>query len=468
MLLWKGFGESSMRSGKDQDMTMGSLWQHIIRFAVPMAIGLLFQQLYNTVDTIVVGNFVGKEALAAVGCNNSIINMIVGTFSGLSTGASVVISQSYGAHDAHRLHRAVQTTICVTFILSILGTVAGILLVGPLLRLNNTPMDVWKDASDYLTIYFSGVTGVMVYNMGSGIMRAVGDSRRPLYFLVVSAITNTALDLLFVVQFDMGVRGVAYATIIAQALSALLVLISLSHTDSAYAIKWNKLCLDMPILKNMLKIGLPGAIQSGITAFSNVFVQSYINNFGSDCMAGYAAYNKLDSFVMVPMQAIAMGSTTLVGQNWGAGLRKRARDGVAVALKAAVLCTMVLSLGMILFARPLLTLINRDEGMLEYGVYFVRVITPFYFCLCFNQIYAGALRGIGNATTPTVIMLGSFVAFRQAYLFVTHLLSGSRFSVAMAYPLGWVMCSSLLFIFYRKSALYKTDDKVMDVSGEDS
>lgn len=446
-----------MNRSHDIDMTEGTIWKHIVQFAIPMLIGLLFQQFYNTVDTVVVGRYVGKEALAAVGCNGNVINVLVGTFAGLATGAGVVVSQAYGAHDETKLKKAVHTTMMLTFILCAVGTVLGILMVKPLLRFNATPEDVLPDAIDYLNIYFYGLTGLMIYNMGTGILRAVGDSRRPLIFLIISAVINTVLDLLFVIVFHMGVRGVALATIIAEAVSAALVLITLFRSKAAYSIRFRELCLDRSILKNIMAIGLPSAIQSAVTSFSNVFVQSYINRFGSACMAGWACYAKVDPFVLLPVQSIAMASTTFVGQNWGSGDRKRAKDGVSVSLKLSLVSTVTLSALLIFFASHVLTLFTQEADVLEYSVYFVRHIIPFYFLICFNQICSGALRGIGNSTTPTIIMLFSFVLFRQLYLYVTSILSGSRFFVALAYPCGWLLCSILLVICYRRSKLFRTE-----------
>lgn len=269
----------------------------------------------------------GKEALAAVGTTSSIINTLVGFAAGLSTGASVVISQCYGSHDHKGLHHAVHTSICVTFLLGAAFTAVGILGADTLLRLQSTPEDVFTEAHTYLTIYFSGMLGLLTYNMGSGILRAVGDSRRPLYFLVFSAIVNTILDLVFVVLLGMGVEGVAYATIIAQFLSAALTLWVLTRDHAPYGIHWGHLSIDVPTLKRIISIGLPSGIQQAITSFSNVFVQGYINFFGSACMAGWSSYNKLDAFILIPMQAIAMASTTFVGQNFGARQIERARQG---------------------------------------------------------------------------------------------------------------------------------------------
>ena len=437
-------------------MTEGVIWEQLLQFSIPMALGLLFQQLYNTVDAVVVGNFVGKEALAAVGSTGSIINMLVGLCAGLSTGASVLISQRYGAHDDKGLHDAVHTTVTVTLVLCAVVTALGLVIVKPMLRLMSTPEDVFQEASTYLTIYFAGISGLLMYNMGSAVLRAVGDSRRPLYFLIFSAVNNIVFDLLFVMVFHLGVAGVAYATILSQFLSAVLVLFSLTHDHAAYGIRWRSLCIRRDVLRSILNVGLPSGIQQGITAFSNVFVQSYINGFGSACMAGWSSYNKLDAFILIPVQSIALASTTFVGQNWGAGKVKRARQGVRQTMVMSLIITAALSGLLMLLARPMLTLFGSDEATLAYGRRFILLISPFYITICFNQIFGGALRGIGNAKIPMIIMISSFVVFRQLFLMVNNLLGNSFLGVAMAYPLGWVLCSALISICYRRSALFRT------------
>ena len=440
---------------RDADMTQGTIWKQFVAFSIPMAIGLLFQQLYNTVDTVVVGQYVGKEALAAVGSTGSIVNMMVGLCNGLSTGASVIISQSYGAHDHKRLHDAVHTTITIALMLCVVATIIGVLIVTPMLYFMQTPDDVFANAKLYLTIYFSGMTGLLMYNMGSAILRAVGDSRRPLYFLIFSAVLNTILDLVFVVAFGLGVMGVGLATIISQLMSALLVMFVLTREQGPYAIDWRDLGIRKEMVRPILSIGLPSGVQQAITAFSNVFVQSYINQFGSACMAGWTSYNKLDSFVLIPVQSIALASTTFVGQNWGAKKPERARQGVRQALTISLIATVSLMAVMMILTRPLLMMFTQEPDVLDYGTRFIRIITPFYFTICFNQIYGGALRGIGDAKSPTIIMLSSFVVFRQLYLFVTKLLGAGFIAVALAYPMGWILCSSLLIIWYRRSKLFR-------------
>lgn len=439
--------------GKDSDMTNGPIVSQLLVYAVTLSVGMLFQQLYNTVDTIVVGRYVGKEALAAVGSTASIINMLVGLGAGLATGASVVVSQCYGAHDDKQLSNAVHTTMAGTFIMSVIGTILGLFIVNPMLRLMKTPPDVMDSARRYLSIFFSGVSGLFIYNMGSGILRAVGDARRPIYFLCFSALLNILFDLLFVVVFHMGVEGVAIATVLSQALSAVLVLAVLTRDQASYGLHWKKIRLDTKMLRRILNIGFPSAIQQAVTSFSNVFVQSYINFFGSACMAGWASYNKIDIFILIPLQAISMASTTFVGQNYGARKIERAKKGAKRSLQMSLVITTVLAIVIMIFSPNLCRLFTTDEEVVFYGVHFVRMIAPFYIICCFNQIFSGALRGVGNTKNPTLIMLFSFVLFRQIYLYVVKLLGNNFDLISVAYPMGWVVCSVLLGVLYHNSIM---------------
>lgn len=432
-------------------MTEGNIWRHLVWFALPLLIGNVFQQFYNTVDSIIVGNFVGKEALAAVGSSDPVINTIIGFFSGMATGAGVVISQYFGARNDKNVHEAVHTTILMTFILSILFTVLGVLMVPPLLRMMGTPDDVFDSASTYLRIYFAGVIGLMFYNMGAGILRAVGDSKRPLYFLIFSAILNVLLDLLFVVVFRAGVAGVAYATIISQALSAVLILLTLTRETAAYRIVWKEIRLNKLMLGKIFRIGLPSALQMGITSFSNVFVQSYINGFGSACMAGWSSYGKIDKFCMLPIQSISLSVTTFVGQNLGAGQLKRAKKGSSIAFFLSIAVSVLMMIPIIIFAPSLVKLFNQEPDVVGYGTLFLRILIPFYLCCCANQVYAGSLRGAGDTKAPMLIMMGSFIVFRQVYLFIASRLTDSVTWIALGYPFGWLVCSVLIYLYYRLS-----------------
>ena len=433
----------------DKDMTSGSIWMHLVAFALPLLVGNIFQQLYNTVDSIVVGNYVGKEALAAVGSTGSIINTIIGFFMGLSTGASVVISQFYGAKDEREVERSVHTTMALTLIMCVVFTVAGVGMVPSMLRLMDTPEDVFGEAKTYLTIYFMGVTGLMIYNMGSAILRAVGDSRRPLYFLIFSAVTNTILDVVFVVRFRMGVAGVAYATVIAQALSALLTVIALMRSHGPYRLQPAKLKLSADMTKKIFRIGLPTAIQQSITSFSNVFVQGYINTFGSACMAGWSSYSKIDQFCLLPMQSLALANTTFAGQNMGAGHMERVHEGTRKSLILSVSATGVILIPLMLFAPGLIAMFNDEAEVLTFGTMFIRVLSPFYLLCCVNQILAGTLRGIGDTKTPTIIMMGTFIVCRQIYLFAMSHICNTAMLIGLGYPFGWLLCSTGMFLYYR-------------------
>lgn len=438
---------------KTRNMTEGNIWMHLILFALPLLIGNLFQQLYNTVDSIVVGNFVSKTALAAVGSTDNIINTIIGFFSGLATGAGVVISHSFGSGDKKALHRAVHTTITLTFVLSIFFTIAGLLLAPLFLKLMATPEDVLPEASAYLRIYFAGVSGLMIYNMGSGILRAVGDSRRPLYILILCAVTNIVLDLAFVVYLGAGVEGVAYATIISQWISAILVLVILTKEQSDYRLVWKELRIDKRTTLSILRIGLPAGLQMAITSFSNVFVQSYINQFGSSCMAGWTTYGKLDKFCLLPIQSLGLSITTFVGQNLGAKKMERARKGTAYAVILSIGAALVLMMPVMAAAPMLAILFTKDPEVIAYGVRFIRLMMPFYVAISFNQILGNALRGAGNSVVPMILMMSSFIVFRQIYLFAISHIYNTITSVALGYPFGWILCSVLLLIYYGKMGL---------------
>ncbi len=446
---------------KNVDMTEGVIWKQFIAFAVPLLMGFIFQQLYNTVDSIVVGNFVSTEALAAVGSVGSIINTLIGIFAGFGTGASVVIARLYGARDDGGVSKAVHTTVVMTLYLALIFTAVGVAMVPFMLRMMKTPDDVFGEARTYLTIYFAGVVGLMFYNIGAGILRAVGDSRRPLYFLVFSALTNTALDLLFVLTFHLGIAGVAYATVVSQLLSAALVLFTLSRSSGPQRLNRHVLRISPPMLKSIVKIGMPAAIQSGLTSFSNVFVQSYINSFGSACMAGWSVYGKLDQLALLPMQSISMASTTFVGQNLGARDMARAKRGVRTAILMSTLSTASLMLPLMVFAGPLLRIFNHDPEVLAFGRLFVVWMSPFYVFACVNDILAGALRGAGESKAPMFIMLACFVVIRQIYLYFISRATQTVLPIALGYPLGWILCAALQFAYYKLSGWEKRQERVL-------
>ena len=441
----KSFGQR-----RDVDMTEGGITRHIVCFAIPLLLGNLFQQFYNTVDSWVVGNYVSDTAFSAVGTVGPIINMLINTFLGLSTGASVVISQFYGAKQHERVQDAVHTSVMMTLILGVVFTIIGIAMTPLMLNLMETPDSVRPEATQSRIIYFSGIISLMLYNMGSGILRAIGDSQRPFYFLVVSALTNVVLDLVFVLVFKMGVSGVAIATVVAQTLSAALVLIVLLRAKNCCRLSLKKLRIHRSMLAKILKVGIPAALQMAVTAFSNVFVQSYINSFGEDCMGGWTAYVKIDQFLFLPMQSISLAVTTFVGQNLGINQVARAKKGIRAGMLMAVACTALLMVPVLIFAPQLVEFFNKKREIVDYGSMLLRLISPFYVFCCINQIFAGALRGAGNSRTPMFIMIGSFVVFRQIYLFImANYISNPIKPIALSYPAGWLLCSLITALYFK-------------------
>lgn len=439
------------KTNNSLDMTRGNYYSLLFRFAVPILLGQLFQQLYNTFDTWCVGNYVGKNSFSAVGTISSIINMLIGFAGGFSTGASVVISQYFGANDEEKISRAVHTYVIFTLILCLIMTVLGLALVPFMVSLVGSPEEVTIEQKIYLSIYFSGITGLLIYNAGSSIFRAIGNSRLPFIFLVISAVLNIIWDMILVIKFNMGTSGVAYATIFSQAVSAILVIIALLKTKSAVRISLKRMCFDFKILKSIVLIGLPSALQMSITSFSNVFVQSYINAFGSDVMGGWTAYTKVDQILFLPMQCLGMAAMTFVGQNIGANNIQRARKGANRALLMGLISTALLLIPIVISAPNVVTFfISESEvDVIKYGTLFLRYISPFYILCTFNQVYGSALRGAGKSQIPMFIMLFSFVFFRQIYLFVVkNYISNTILPIAMGYPFGWIICSILITITY--------------------
>ena len=435
---------------RTRDMTTGPILSQVILFSLPLMVGNLFQMLYNTVDSVVVGRFVSTEALAAVGSTAMIVNIMVFFFNGFSVGAGVVIARHFGARDMKKLHTAVETTMALTFVICVLFTIIGLVWVRPMLRLMATPEDVMTDAAVYLRIYFAGISGLLVYNIGSGILRAVGDSTRPLMFLALTSILNIILDLVFVIVFHGGIAGVAYATILSQFISAGLTLLLLTRSRDIYRLVWRDLHIDPAVTRQIFSVGMPAGIQSVITSISNVFVQSYVNYFGSACMAGWSCYNKLDQFMMLPMQSMSMASTTFVGQNMGAGNEERANRGTFITVAFTEAVMVFVAIALFVLAAPATALFTQDQSVIDYGVLFLRANVFFILFNCVNHVLAGGLRGRGDARGPMVIMLSCFVVLRQIYLFImTRFVANTPFVVGFGYPVGWVSCCIIEIAYFR-------------------
>lgn len=444
-------------------MTSGPILKQLVLFALPLMLGNIFQMLYNTVDSVIVGNYVSKQALAAIGSTTMIVNLLVFFFNGFSIGAGVVIGQYFGARNPEKLHTAVQTTMAATFVLSLLLSVLGVALVRPLLMLMNTPEDVFQDATLYLRIYIGGLSGLLIYNMGSGILRAVGDSARPLYYLILTSLLNIVLDLFFVLVLKAGIAGAAIATILSQFVSAVLILVLLTRTQDIYRLDWKDLRIDGLILRKIFSIGMPAGLQTTVTSISNIFVQGYINVFGSGVMAGWSSYNKLDQFILLPMQSMAMASTTFVSQNTGAGNEQRSDRGTVSALVLASAITAGIAAVLYAYAPTAVRLFSPDPEVIEYGALFLRANVFFLVFNCINHVLAGALRGRGDSKGPMIIMLSTFVGLRQIYLFlVTRFVANTPLLVGFGYPVGWVSCCIIELMYYwAQKKIRSADQKLM-------
>jgi putative MATE family efflux protein len=436
------------------DMTQGSVVRHLIMFTVPLLLGNLFQQLYNTVDAWIVGNYVGNEAFAAVGTVGAITNLLIYAFSGLCTGVGVIVSQYFGAHEEENVSKAVHTFVVFSLILCVAFSVIGFVMTPTFLRIMGSDPAVVPQSIAYLRIYFTGFSGLLLYNMASAIMRAVGDSRRPFYYLVVSTLLNIALDLFFVLKLNMGVRGVAYATVIAQGASALLALNALLRTEACVRIVPSKLRINSDFLKKILHQGLPASFQMSITSFSSIFIQSYIYQFGADVMSGWAAYSKINSIVGLPVQSMGMAASTFVGQNVGAGDVKRAKKGLATAVIMIVSVTVFFALVLIPTAPYLISFFNDKAEVVECGAYILRLMNYFFFTFGVATVTSASIRGSGKPRVPFVIMLSCYVGFRQVYMFVvSNFISNTLTALMLAIPFSYILAATACLIYLKKRGL---------------
>lgn len=433
------------------DFINGPIIKSIFLFSVPLLIGNLFQQLYNTVDSYVVGNYVGTQALAAVGASSPIINMLIGFFMGLATGAGVVIAQFFGAGDENRLQKTIHSAAALTLVMSVIITVIGVFMTTPMLNMIGTPSDVLPEASSYLSIYFAGITFVLVYNMGSGILRALGDSKRPLYFLIIGCIINIVLDVVFVKFMNFGVAGAGYATLVAQAISSIMVVYVLIKEKGAKQLVIKKIGFDIAILKKIIMIGLPTGVQASIVSLSNVVVQSYINAFGSSVIAGYSASIRIDGFVNLPLQSFGMAITTFVGQNMGAKQYERIKQGAKVTLIMTVSVIVSMSVLLYYFGEGFIAIFNSEPAVIEAGRTLQLIFIPFYVMIAISQILSGVIRGAGKSTAPMLISVVNYVFLRQIYLFFITQFTSSVNYVFYGWPLTWITCTIMFVVYYRKA-----------------
>ena len=439
-----------MEKRQSIDFLNGSILKSIFMFSVPLLIGNLFQQLYNTVDSYVVGNYVGTQALAAVGASSPIINMLIGFFMGLATGAGVIIAQFFGAGDNDRLKKSIHSSAALTLVMSVIFTFVGLMSTKPLLIMIAVPEDVLAESITYLSIYFIGIIFVFVYNIGTGILRALGDSKRPLYFLVLGCIVNIILDFLFVKYFKMGVAGAGWATLVAQGISAILVVYVLMKEKGPKQLILKEIKFDMPILRKIIMLGLPTGIQQSIVSLSNVVVQSYINAFGSSVMAGYSASIRIDGFINLPLQSFSMAVTTFVGQNMGAKKPERIKKGANITLAMGVSVVAVMSVILYFFGESFIAFFNSEVEVVKAGRMMQLVFLPGYVIIAISQILSGVVRGAGKSTAPMLFSVINYVFLRQAYLFIVTKMTSSVLYVFLGWPLTWVTCTAMFLIYYFK------------------
>jgi len=437
-----------MRRG---DLTEGSISRQLIIFTVPIFLSNLLQQLYGVFDAIIVGNYVSSNALAAIGLVGPLVNMIIAFFMGMSAGASVLVSQYFGSRDREKLMDTIYTALTLSFVMGITLAVLGVAVSPAILRLMNTPPEVFEDAIVYLRVYFIGMIALTTYNIGSGVLRALGDSTRPLYFLVVSTCVKICCNMIFVTKFHWDVAGVAWSTNLAQLISAVLVLLALCRSSAGFRVNLKKLRMRFYSVKQITNLGLPGGIQQSIVSFSNIIVQSYVNGLGAVALAGYSASTRVDGFVFLPASSLAIGITTFVGQNLGAGKPGRARQGTRRAMTIALICTAVLSAVVLTYGKALLRAFTPDPRVIEDGFSFMRVFASGYVLLCVTQILPGALRGAGDVRFPAAASIVSFVLVRQLYLFSITKIHYTLGFVALAYPATWFVAAVAIGIYYLRS-----------------
>ena len=432
-------------------MTEGSVWRHIVRFAIPLFWGNLFQQMYNLVDSLIVGNFLGSDALAAVSSSGSIVFLLVGLFNGVFTGASVVIARYFGARDEKRMSIAVHTTVAFGLAAGAIITVIGSLLVPQLLQWMGTPESVMPNSIRYFRTYFYGVVFIVLYNTANGIFQAVGDSRHPLYYLIISSILNVVLDLLFVGPFKMGVEGAALATVISQAASAALGFRRLMHVAAPYRVYPKKVRFHLPTLRKLLSMGLPAGLQNSIISIANVFVQASINLFGAMAMAGCGAYSRIEGFAFLPVNCFGLALATFIGQNLGAKEYVRARQGARFGVVSSMVLSECMGVLIYVFSPFLIALFNSDPQVVYYGVLQARTGSLFYCLMACTHGFAAVLRGAGRSIVPMLVMMVCWCFIRVSYILLIARASGNIQMVFWAYPITWSLSTICLFVYYLRA-----------------
>ena len=440
-------------------LTVGSVPKKMLMFAIPVFFSNLFQQLYNAADSLIVGNFIGEEALAAVSSSGSLIQLLTGFINGVAMGAGVLIARYYGAQDEKKMERAVHTAVALGVAAGLLLTVVGVLLTPQILRWMGTPETVLPSSVAYFRTYFMGSIAVILYNIGASILQSVGDSRSPMKYLITASLTNIALDLLFVAVLHTGVASAAIATIISQILSAFLAFRKLMRVDAMYKVTLRKVRFDMPMLKEIITLGIPSGVQNSVISLANVIVQANINAFGADAMAGCGTYYKLEGFAFLPVTCFALALSTFISQNIGAERYDRVKAG----MKFGLICSPVLAecIGVLFFtlAPYLIGAFNSNPDVIAFGVRQARTLSLFYCLLSYSHCCAGILRGFGRPIIPMIVMLSDWCVFRIIYITIAVRIIPEIQVVFWAYPLTWTISTVLFTLYLRKIRFPVSSDK---------
>lgn len=438
-----------METRERQQITEGVIWKQLLIFFFPILMGTFFQQMYNTVDTIIVGRLVGTEALAAVGATGPLVSMVNGFFIGVSSGATVVLSQAYGAGDRKGVSDSIHTGVALSLVLGVMLTAIGICLGGRVMGWMGTPENCMADATTYLRIYFAGSIGTVVYNMGAGILRAMGDSKRPMLFLMVTCILNVVLDLLFVAVLHMGVAGAALATVLSQMISAVLPIVVLLRQKED-RLELRKLRIERSLLGRILRIGIPAGLQFVTFDFSNILIQSGINSFGDITMAAWTAHGKTDALTWMVTGAFGVSITTFVGQNFGAQKYSRIRKGTWTCLAMGVVMVAALDALLLAFRTPILGIYTDNPEVIAVGGMVMLSIMPYEFLFMPIEVFAGTMRGVGNSLMPTLITGSCVCLFRVVWLMTAVRHWHSLKTLTLSYPLSWALAAAVFLAVYFK------------------
>ncbi len=444
------FSHAKRRSESVKDMTQGNPYSQIIAFALPIFLSQVFQQLYNTADTLIVGRFLGTNALAAVSSSGTLIFLLVSFFNGTSMGAGVVVSKYFGAKDNDKISRAIHTNIVFSLLCGVVLTLVGVFLTPTFLVWMKTDPDVLPEAIEYFRYFFLGSLAMIMYNACRGIMSALGDSKRPLYYLIFSSLLNVALDVLFVAGFGWGVWSAAVATVLSQAASVVLCLRHLLVKDQIYSVQLKKLRIDKAMLLEILRYGLPAGVQNSVIAFANTIVQTQINSFGKYATAAYGTHGKIEGFAFLPIVSFNMAISTFISQNLGAGLHDRVKQGARFGIVAAVLMAELVGVLCYIFAPQLIGLFDSNAEVIRLGTMQARTVSLFFFLLAYSHSIAAVCRGAGKAFVPMFIMLGVWCVLRICYIaYVSHTF-GELSYIYWAYPITWAISSVMYLIYYLK------------------